>query len=184
MSRVVPVISLAAGFLGMSVMSFSLVHAVGRAAAEVVAIDVIWRLIALGIVAFAIGAVDVLRGSRGPLISWKRQTSRKIYYSWGPGPAALVWGGDAGLGFTTYRVTSLVWLGFLAVFLQLLPWWSGIGYGLGFVTPFVVQIVMLGRSSTTRLSSYSKHGEFFVRGGAVACLLTGVAALVLAMTFS
>jgi hypothetical protein len=82
-------------------------------------------------------------GLRVPM--WHRQTPRHIFFRYGPAKAALFWGLDSGLVFTTFRVTSLSWAALALTLLGLTPWWSGLAYGLGFVVPFVILTLLVPR---------------------------------------
>jgi hypothetical protein len=60
-----------------------------------------------------------------------------------PAVTALLWGLDTGLGFTTYRVSSLTWVAMTSILFGQMPWWSGVMYGLGFVIPLLVVCFVL-----------------------------------------
>src|SRR6266536_3062615 len=72
-------------------------------------------------------------GLRAP--SWRRQTPKRLLYQLGSSRAAFLWGLDAGLVVTTFRVTSLSWAALTVTLLGLVPWWVGIAYALGFTVP-------------------------------------------------
>jgi hypothetical protein len=72
----------------------------------------IWVFIACAAVALA--WLDY-RGRRFWAIGLVRQTNPRWRSRFGPRLAALLWGWDLGLGFTTVRVTSLFWLAVLLV---------------------------------------------------------------------
>jgi hypothetical protein len=92
-------------------------------------------------------ALDALRARRPGTIgpSWRRQTPKDLDDRYGPTRAALLWGLDAGLVVTTYRVTSLSWAALAVVFFGLVPWWSGLAYALGFTLPILVAILAAPR---------------------------------------
>ena len=52
-----------------------------------------------------------------------------------------MWGLDAGLVVTTYRVTSLSWAALAVTFFGVVPWWSGLAYALGFSIPLLAVIL-------------------------------------------
>jgi len=82
-------------------------------------------------------------GLRVPM--WHRQTPRHVFFLFGPAKGALFWGLDAGLVFTTFRVTSLSWAALGVTLLGLTPWWSGLAYGLGFVVPVAAMTLLVPR---------------------------------------
>lgn len=90
-------------------------------------------------------ALDAWRARRpgavGP--SWRRQTPKHFVYDYGSISAALLWGLDAGLVVTTYRVTSLSWAALVVAFFGLVPWWSGLAYAAGFAVPVLVAILLV-----------------------------------------
>jgi hypothetical protein len=92
-------------------------------------------------------AVDARRARRPGVLgpSWRRQTPKEVAYDHGSARAALLWGLDAGLVVTTYRVTSLSWAALTVAFLGLVPWWSGLAYALGFAVPMLVAILVVPR---------------------------------------
>lgn len=86
-------------------------------------------------------------GALGP--SWRRQTPKGLEDRHGPVTAALLWGLDAGLVVTTFRVTSLSWAALAVAALGLVPWWSGLVYALGFVVPLGAMILLVPRRTDT-----------------------------------
>jgi hypothetical protein len=95
-------------------------------------------ILSLGLFAFA----DLnLVGLHTPM--WRRQTPRHLFFRFGPGIGAVLWGADTGLAFTTYRVTSIVWAAMILSALGLLPWWAGVGYALGFSMPLLVMVSVI-----------------------------------------
>jgi hypothetical protein len=88
---------------------------------------------------FVLAVADLsLLGLHTPM--WHRQTPRHFFYAHGAPKGALLWGLDTGLGFTTYRVTSIVWAAMLLSALGLLPWWAGAWYALGFTAPMSILV--------------------------------------------
>ncbi|MFI5268453.1 MAG: hypothetical protein ACHQ7M_13860, partial [Chloroflexota bacterium] len=64
--------------------------------------------LAAAVVLIACAIVDTgVFGLRTP--TWRRQTPRDLFYRFGASKGALLWGLDAGLVFTTFRVTSMSW---------------------------------------------------------------------------
>jgi hypothetical protein len=68
----------------------------------------------------------------------RRQTPKVVIYEHGPGRAALVWGLDAGLVVTTFRMSAISWALLVLGVLGSAPWWTGLGYAAGFVIPLCV----------------------------------------------
>ena len=102
--------------------------------------------VAAGLLALLL-CVDAVRarrpGATGP--SWRRQTPKRFEYRYGSARAALLWGLDAGLVFTTFRVTSLSWAALTLTLCGLVPWWAGAAYALGFAVPILVLIAAVPR---------------------------------------
>jgi len=86
--------------------------------------------------AFACDAYSMWRKTWCPL-TLRRQTPKNVLYQYGAGRAAIAWGLDAGLVFTTYRMSSICWALLALEFLGAAPWWIGLGYGAGFVIPLL-----------------------------------------------
>lgn len=173
-----PVLALAGGFTASAILVYAVVWLTGTAAAMPhVAIGL--RLLIASGVTLAAGILDSgLLGLRG--VAWRRQTPRAAWMAFGPTRASLLWGLDAGLAFTTYRVTSLTWAGFAVTFLHLAPWWCGLAYGAAFVIPIVADILTPSPCDTPGSYFRSRYAnlESRVRVGAQILLsvLTGAAA--------
>lgn len=167
-----PLMALASGFLASAVLMYLLLWLTG-AAVGVGRLSLPVRILAAGAVALVAALADSGRfGVAAP--SWRRQTPRSAWAAFGPVRAALIWGLDAGLAFTTYRITSLTWVAMVAVVLHLAPWWSGAAYGLAFVLPTMVDVLLpAGSRDETRayLSRYANL-ERPIRWTAMALLLT------------
>jgi hypothetical protein len=110
-------------------------------------------------------------------ITPRRQTPKMIFYNFGAQRAALAWGADTGLVFTTYRMSSISWALLLLDLLGIAPWWVGLGYSAGFLVPLVLGCSVGSRwfGDETGLAKALTHRESFARA-------TCVASLVLAMT--
>jgi hypothetical protein len=90
---------------------------------------------------------------RGGGLVWglSRQTPRALMYKGFPLEfVSLMWGLDTGLAFTTFRVTGLTWVLFVAALLGFTPWWLGLVYGLSFGLPLCVTCM---RNRATRPES-------------------------------
>lgn len=156
--RRLPAFALAGGFVSSAVLIHAFLWIVGRSLDSVLPLSSRW--LGLAIVALIITAVDLIFGKNlRPALSWNRQTPRQAFFAFGPTRGALLWGLDTGLGFTTYRITSLTWIGFASAFFGIVPWWAGLLYALGFVVPILLDIFLpsrLDRGSgvyTSRLAS-------------------------------
>lgn len=134
-------IRVAQGLFPLAVGCLAGAATVGVAVAVIAApMSVIPRDIATA--SFAAGAtmliaIDLLsRASPYSLASWRRQTCQ-IWASMPHRTAAnLAWGFDLGLGFTTYRVSSLYWLACIGAALLVTPAhiaYLFLFYSLGFV---------------------------------------------------
>jgi hypothetical protein len=137
---VLPAILLGVGFTFSAVLIYGLCWVVGASFEPLLNARVRWTI--LGAAALILTAADLLLGkSMMPVLSWRRQTPRIAFNRFGPAKAALLWGLDTGLAFTTYRTTSLTWLGFAAALLNLVPWWAGMLYAVGFAGPILTDIL-------------------------------------------
>jgi hypothetical protein len=88
-------------------------------------------------IALALDAYSLRRKTWCP-VTLRRQTPKKILLQFGSRYAAIAWGLDTGLVFTTYRMTSIVWALFALTATGFAPWWIGLGYAAGFLTPLVL----------------------------------------------
>jgi hypothetical protein len=110
-------------------------------------------------------------------ITPRRQTPKMIFYTFGAQRAALAWGADTGLVFTTYRISSISWALLLLDLLGIAPWWVGLGYSAGFLAPLVI-----GCSMSSRLFGDSAGLAKALTGRESIARATCVAGLALAMT--
>jgi hypothetical protein len=98
-----------------------------------------WLLAILGVASVA-GVVVDIRAVRMRWLSFglSRQTPKRLIYlgehAW---ITPFVWGFDAGLIWTTYRVSFCSWLLLVMAALGFAPAWAGIVYGLSFAAPFL-----------------------------------------------
>jgi hypothetical protein len=139
-----PLLTLAAGFTVSAVGAYSLVSAVGVGVLGNLSATAVTRLVGAAVlVAFLLVDAGVF-GFSTPMC--RRQTPRQLYARHGPTAAALMWGLDAGLVVTTFRVTSLSWAGLAVTLLGLVPWWSGLAYAAGFIVPMVIVVLAVPRA--------------------------------------
>ena len=147
-----PAVNLVLGFTAAAIALYATLSLVG---ARLLGLDRLGRqgwLLAAGVLG-ALLVVDLVRARRpgryGP--SWHRQTPKDLEERFGARGAALLWGLDAGLVVTTYRVTSLSWAALAVTALGLVPWWSGVVYAAGFTAPVAAMIFAVPtRSDPTR----------------------------------
>lgn len=190
LTRLRPVMLLAAGFLLSSLSTFAVAHLLGSALrVEAVAADL--RVAVAGVLCLVLCGVDlaVLGGRRTWPIGPSRQTPKAYLLRTGRW-AALLWGLDTGLAVTTFRVVTLTWAALGFSVLHLVPWWAGLAYGVGFAGPLAVAILgpRLRAPSTDGvdqeplwLPRLLAAGRPPVRVGAVLLLLGAVAAAVAAL---
>lgn len=113
------------------------------------------ELAAIGAVLTAALALDAysLRRKTWCPITLRRQAPKRVLYDFGARRAALAWGLDTGLVFTTYRMTSISWALLVLGVLGAAPWWVGIGYAAGFLIPLTtgcsIGLVWSSESATT-----------------------------------
>jgi hypothetical protein len=145
------------GFLVSATVTFSILSALGRPLSS--SVSSTYRhyfLVCLLLLCLAFDYSDVRRRRTFSRLSWQRQTSRRIATDFGMGRAALAWGLDAGLGFSTYRVTAVYWLVVAFALAGLAPWWIGAVYAVAFLTPLFVgwlaALTVSGSSPTVRMS--------------------------------
>jgi len=112
-------------------------------------LPVTWKvgLAGLGLVALTLLDVFAIRKNRYCPLGLRRQTPKALMRRHSPTMVAMIWGFDTGLVVTTFRVAAITWGALLMAALGLSPWWIGLGYGVGFVFPFVM-LLLTGRSNT------------------------------------
>jgi hypothetical protein len=133
--------SFAGAFFTSSFLVFGLVAAVGAATAKVVPSSA--QVVAgLAVLAAAL-VLDLFSFKRDIccLVTVRRQTPKRILHDYGAQRAAIAWGLDTGLVFTTFRMSSITWALLALGVLGTAPWWVGIRYATGFVVPLVLGLV-------------------------------------------
>lgn len=104
------------------------------------------RLLILLAVMAVLFAFDVAAASHGRSIPLgvRRQTPKDWSVRFRAETSALLWGADIGTGVTTYRMTSAIWLGLLAVFLDLVPVAVGLLYAVGSAASVSLFVTFIG----------------------------------------
>jgi hypothetical protein len=131
-----PALLLALGFTASSVTTYAAASALGTALLGEARSSRWVVLAAAGILAMLLVLDSGVLGLRTPM--WRRQTPKWFMHRFGAGTSAMLWGLDAGLVVTTFRVTSLSWGALTLTLLGLAPWWVGGVYALAFVIPELV----------------------------------------------
>jgi hypothetical protein len=128
----------AVAFTASSFAVFGFAGAIGLTAARVmpVAAKDTAACAALS-VALVIDAYSLWRKRWCP-VTLRRQTPKDILNRLGARRAAIAWGLDTGLVFTTYRVSFLSWALLGLAVLGVTPWWAGLGYAAGFLMPLLI----------------------------------------------
>lgn len=129
---------------------------------------------------------DVYGGSSYSRLSCQRQTPADVSRRLGMRRAALAWGLDAGLGFTTYRVSAAYWVVVACAIAGLAPWWIGAAYALGFLAPLTVgcsaALLLSGDSSTVRVAELIRNRSRAARLAGLAVITVCVVALAPALS--
>ncbi|MFI6238388.1 hypothetical protein ACIBEF_00755 [Micromonospora sp. NPDC050795] len=130
----------------------ALVYQVGSLIAPHVAdrVAVVLCLVAALVAAF-LDANAIRTDSFAPGL--QRQTSKELGHrenmpTW---VAPMIWGLDTGLMWSTFRVSATTWVLLAAALLNVAPQWSGLVFGIAFVVPLSVA-VLIGRGSLSQLS--------------------------------
>jgi hypothetical protein len=138
-----PALLLATGFALTATATFAAVWALGAGLLGPLRSSAPVLLAAVVMLAVLLAADLGLFGLRTPM--WRRQTPKWFLYRYGDRTSALLWGLDAGLVTTTFRVTSLSWAALTLTFVGLLPWWAGALYAAGFVIPELTADLLIPR---------------------------------------
>jgi hypothetical protein len=171
----------AAAFVVSSFAVFALAGAMGAAVGRALPPEV--RLAVAGLVFGAAFLLDLhsLRRKTWCPLTLRRQTPKAILYEHGPRRAAVAWGLDTGLVFTTYRMSSISWALLALGLLGIAPWWEGIGYAAGFLVPLLVGCTLgplwHGDSATTVLAQALAKWPLAARATSVAALAAALTAV-------
>jgi hypothetical protein len=116
------------------------VASIGAHALGVTLLPLHWRLALAGAGLVLLAAADLRALSRSSYcpIGWRRQTPRVLLRRYHMFVVATLWGLDTGLVVTTFRVAAVSWAALYIAALGLAPGWTGLAYGLGFTSPFLV----------------------------------------------
>jgi cytochrome c biogenesis protein CcdA len=140
-----PALLLAAGFTLTATATFAGVWALGAGLlGQWRSSPAVW-LAATAVLAVLLAADTGLFGLRTPM--WRRQTPKWFMFRFSNRMSAFLWGIDAGLVGTTFRVTSLSWAALTLTFAGMLPWWAGALYAAGFAIPELTAMLVVPRRS-------------------------------------
>lgn len=133
----------AAAFAGSAVTVFAVAGAIGAAAGYLLPttarLVVAWAVLCAALILDAYS----LRHKTWCPVTARRQTPKTILLQYGERRAAVAWGLDTGLIFTTYRMSAISWALLALAAVGIAPWWLGLGYAAGFLTPLVLGSTML-----------------------------------------
>jgi hypothetical protein len=132
----------AVAFAVASFTVFALAGLVGTAAVSLLPLTVqMASMCAVLLLALALDGYSLRRKTWCP-VTLRRQTPKDIEYRLGPRAAAVAWGLDTGLVFTTYRMSSISWALLVLGLLGVAPWWVGAGYAAGFLVPLTLGLLL------------------------------------------
>lgn len=158
--RVVAIFAVA--FLSGAIAIFGLAALVSTAL-RVADLPLQWRMsfAAAGLVALALVDLLAIRKDRYCPLGWRRQTPKPLIRRYAITTVAMIWGFDTGLAVTTFRVAAITWGALAMASLGLSSWWIGFGYGLGFVVPLLILILM--QASGARSDAQGSLGSMLER---------------------
>jgi hypothetical protein len=169
----------AMAFTASSFAVFGLAGAIGLTVAQVVP-SAAREAAACGVLSAALllDAYSLRRKTWCP-VTLRRQTPKDILHRYGARRAATAWGLDAGLVFTTYRVSSISWAVLALALFGVAPWWAGLGYAAGFLVPLLLGCslgpVVPGNDGTIALAHMLAGRSSLARTTCVAALTIAVA---------
>jgi hypothetical protein len=166
----------AVAFAASSFLVFALAGAIGQTAKQL--LPSLVQAMALFVILSAAILLDLysLRRKTWCPITPHRQTPKMIRHTFGERRAALAWGADTGLVFTTYRMSSISWAVLSLDLLGIAPWWVGLGYSAGFLVPLVLGCSLGSRrfgDSTGLGVALARHGTV-ARATCVLALLVSI----------
>lgn len=131
-----PIAAMSAGFTVSAVTVVGAAHVTGAAFGIAhVPVDVrVWIALPL-CAALAVLDVAAVRARSLCKITMRRQTPKNLIYRYGDRVGPLIWGLDTGLAVTTFRVAGATWAVLGLSLLNLVPWWLGLVYAMGFCVP-------------------------------------------------
>jgi hypothetical protein len=147
----------AAAFVASSFAIFGVAGFLGTAAKTAMPLKA-QAILSLGVLACAL-ILDIysLKQKSWCVLSLRRQTPKSILRDYGARRAALAWGLDAGLVFTTFRMSSLSWALLALAIIGVAPSWVGLGYAAGFLLPFLLASVLSGTWPATRAPALAER---------------------------
>jgi hypothetical protein len=165
-------------FAGSSFLVFAALGAMGLGAGHMPAIGRAWIAIVVLLSALALDLYSLLRRTWCP-VTVRRQTPKHILLRFGARRAAIAWGLDTGLVFTTYRMSSISWALLVLDVVGVAPWWLGVGYAAGFLVPLVLGCSILRLradpdDATGLAIALGRHTQI-ARGFCVATLVVALA---------
>jgi hypothetical protein len=169
----------AAAFTASSFAVFGLAAAIGLTAARVLPLAA-RDAAACGVLfaALLLDAYSLKRKTWCP-VTLRRQTPQIIVYQHGARRAATAWGLDAGLVFTTYRVSSISWALLALALAGVTPWWAGLGYAAGFLVPLLfgctLSVAVPGGDGTVAIAHALAARPYLARTTCVAALAIALA---------
>jgi hypothetical protein len=171
----------AAAFTASALVVFGIGSAMGAGIGRLLSAHVqIAATLAALIVALALDAYSLAHRTWCP-VTVRRQTPKRILLRYGDRRAALAWGLDTGLVFTTYRMSSISWALLLLAVLGIAPWWAALGYAAGFLIPLLFGCSVLRlRADPTDASGLARAMSRYPQAARAAC----VAVIALAAVFA
>jgi hypothetical protein len=171
----------ALAFTASSFAVFGVAGAIGLTAAHVVPLTAREGVACAALSAALLLDAYSLRRKTWCPVTLRRQTPKVILHQHGAQRAATAWGLDAGLVFTTYRVSSISWALLALALFGVTPWWAGLGYAAGFLVPLLLGSslgrLVPGRDGTIALAQGLVTRSSLARTVCVAALTIAVGAM-------
>ncbi|MEK6280406.1 MAG: hypothetical protein AABN95_08650 [Acidobacteriota bacterium] len=142
-------------FISAAVLVFGLTSAAGTAlGVPTLPLELRISVAVVSLIVLALVDVVGIRKRRYCLLGWRRQTPKTLGRRYSVTKVAAVWGFDAGLIVTTFRVGAITWGALALTGLGFTSWWTGLAYGVAFTIPLLILILKQpsGDSSTAQTS--------------------------------